>query len=72
MLSLTGYEPEHVVSIAREENGWRVGVEVVELHRIPDTTDILALYRVTLDSHGELASCERERRYHRGSTDVEY
>jgi hypothetical protein len=72
VLDLTGYAAEHVVSIAQEEGGWRVGVEVVELHRIPDTTDVLALYQVTLGTRGELVSCERERRYHRGSTDAEY
>jgi hypothetical protein len=72
VLDLTGHEPEHVVSLAREEDGWHIGVEVVELHRIPDTTDVLALYQVTLDPHGELVRCERERRYHRASTELEY
>ena len=67
-----GGPPENVVSVAREEDGWHVGVEVVELHRIPDTTDVMAVYQVTLDGGGELVRCERGRRYHRGSTEGEW
>lgn len=63
---LTGEEPEGVVSLERGEEGWTVGVEVVEIHRVPETTDLLALYRVTVDDHGELVSYRRGKRYSRG------
>ncbi|MFI1335230.1 gas vesicle protein [Streptomyces sp. NPDC020845] len=63
---LTGEEPEGVVSLERGEEGWTVGVEVVEIHRVPDTADLLALYRVTVDDHGELVSYRRGKRYSRG------
>lgn len=69
VLELTGRQPENVISVARDEDGWKVGIEVVELHRIPDTADILAVYEVRLDARGELSSCSRERRYHRASTE---
>ncbi|MEU0805183.1 gas vesicle protein GvpO [Streptomyces sp. NPDC005970] len=62
---LTGAEPEGVVSLERGEEGWRVGVEVVEIHRVPDTTDVLALYQVTVDDRGDLVSYRRARRYSR-------
>jgi hypothetical protein len=68
---LTGHEPENVVSVTRNDHGWQVGVEVTELHRIPDTTDIMAVYQVEIDTDGELISCKRGQRYHRGSTDTE-
>ena len=68
VLALTGREPENVVSIERDEDGWQVGVEVLELHRVPETTDILAVYEVTLGGKGELVQCQRGPRYHRGST----
>jgi hypothetical protein len=71
VLHLTGHEPENVVSIAKDEDGWQVGVEVLELHRIPDTTDIMATYHVRLDASGDLVRCERGRRYHRASTEME-
>ena len=68
---LTGHEPENVVSVTKSEHGWEVGVEVTELHRIPDTTDIMAVYQVELDPDGQLVSCRRGQRYHRGSTETE-
>ncbi len=69
VLELTGRNPEHVVSVAKHDDSWHVGLEVVELHRIPDSADILAIYEVTLDARGELVTCRRGRRYLRGSTE---
>ncbi|MGW3565942.1 gas vesicle protein GvpO [Streptomyces sp. NPDC000941] len=66
---LTGEEPEGVVSLERGEEGWTVGVEVVETHRVPDTADILALYRITVDDHGDLVSYRRGKRYSRGGAE---
>lgn len=63
---LTGRTPEGVTSLERREDGWTIGIEVVETHRIPDSTDILAEYRVELDGRGELVSYRRAERYYRG------
>ena len=71
VLALTGRCPERVISVAREDDCWHVGVEVLELRRIPDTTDILAVYEVTLGSNGDLVRCERGQRYHRGQVQDE-
>lgn len=68
LAELTDRVAEDVVLVERTEDGWRIGLEVVELRRIPDTTDILAVYEITLDSRGDLVSCRRERRYQRGQT----
>lgn len=65
---LTGHDVEGVISVEREDNGWAVGVEVVESHRIPDSADILATYEVHLDKNGELSSYRRTKRYLRGQT----
>src|SRR5262245_54926056 len=48
--------------------GWRVTVEVVETHRIPDSADILAAYQAEVDDEGDLVSYRRLRRYPRGRT----
>jgi hypothetical protein len=72
VLELTGHEPENVVSIERDSEGWQVGVEVLELHRVPETTDVLAVYEVTLDGHGELIRCQRGQRYIRASAGPQY
>lgn len=66
---LTGEPAEGVTSLERSEDGWEVGIEVVETHRIPDSTDILAVYRVEVDEEGELVSYHRDRRYYRGRAD---
>jgi hypothetical protein len=71
VLQLTGRCPENVVSVVRDDDGWQVGVEVLELHRIPETTDIMAIYEVALGTNGDLLRCERGRRYHRGQVEEE-
>ncbi|MBI0299590.1 gas vesicle protein [Streptomyces sp. PRKS01-29] len=63
---LTGRSPEGVTSLERTRDGWTIGIEIVETHRIPDSTDILAEYRVELDDRGELVSYRRAERYYRG------
>jgi hypothetical protein len=44
-----------------------VQVEVVEVHRIPNTTDVLALYEVQADERGSLLGYRRVKRYARGA-----
>ncbi len=69
---LLGRPIESVLGVQRdEESGWQVMVQVVELSRIPSTTDVLGSYAVTLDSDGELVGYRRKRRYHRNQTDEE-
>jgi Gas vesicle synthesis protein GvpO len=64
---LTGKDAESVTRLepADEDGGWRVGLEVLELERVPNTTDLLASYELELDGDGELVSCRRVRRYAR-------
>lgn len=68
---LTGKQPEGVTEVERTEDGWCVGVELVEDQRIPSSSDILATYEVTIDADGELESYRRVRRYARGRGDPE-
>ncbi len=67
LLELTGREAEGVTGLQRSDDGWTVQVEVVEVRRIPDTTDVLALYEVEVDTDGDLQSYRRLRRYVRGT-----
>jgi hypothetical protein len=66
---LTGRAAQGVTAVERDDDGWRVEVEVVELERIPHTTDVLAGYEVRLDESGELTGYHRVRRYVRGATE---
>lgn len=67
LAELTGKESEGVVGLERTDDGWSVHVEVLELRRVPSTTDVLAIYEVTLDEQGELDGYQRRSRYVRGA-----
>ena len=53
----------------RDKDGWLVTVQVVELERIPRSTDVLGAYVVELDKNGELVGYRRRRRYNRSQAD---
>jgi hypothetical protein len=67
LAELTGRRPETVLGLRRDEDGWKVMVEMVELSRVPNSTDLLGCYVVSLNDDGELLGYERTRRYQRGS-----
>jgi hypothetical protein len=67
--ALLGRPVEAVLGVQRDEEGWEVTVQVVELARIPNSTDVLGAYRVALDGDGELAGYGRRRRYTRSQAD---
>ena len=71
LLDLTGREPEGITGLEPDDDGWKVQVEVLELRRIPETTDVLALYEVQVDADGELQGYRRLRRYTRGASGEE-
>ncbi|MEW1908528.1 gas vesicle protein [Kitasatospora sp. NPDC085895] len=69
LAELLGRSPESVSGLRRTEDGWQAEVEVVEVERIPETSSVLASYRVQLDEDGELVGYERTRRYTRAEVD---
>src|SRR6478736_4156935 len=66
LVTLTGKTFEGIVGLSRSDDGWDVEVEVVEMRRIPSTTDVIAVYRVSVDQGGDLLSYRRVHRYLRG------
>ena len=67
LTQLTGKATEAVTGVERNDDGWRVTVEVLEVRRIPETTDVLAQYAVDTDDNGDLTAYHRVGRYTRGS-----
>jgi hypothetical protein len=63
---LTGYEPEAITALEWDGEFWRVTVDVLEVSRIPNTTDVLGEYVVQLDEGGTLRGMRRGRRFQRG------
>ena len=69
MRELTGRTVEGVLGIERSDDGFVVTIEVVELRRVPDSTDVLGSYAVAVDERGELQEYRRTRRYYRSQVE---
>jgi Gas vesicle synthesis protein GvpO len=66
---LTSHTAEAVSAMQWDGESWLITVDVLELSRVPNTTDVLATYVVQLDDGGHLQGYKRERRYVRGEAD---
>lgn len=69
LMELTGQMAESVSGLVACDDGWKVRLDVVELERIPHTTDVLASYELQLDEQGELVGYQRVSRYYRNQVD---
>ena len=65
---LTGYEPEAVTALEWDGDLWQVRVDVLELERVPNTTDMIGEYLVSLDEDGTLRGYKRVSRFQRGKS----
>jgi hypothetical protein len=68
---LTSFQPEAVTGLEWDGQSWHASVDVLELERIPNTTDVLATYDVRLDDEGTLLGYKRKRRFIRGQAEIE-
>jgi hypothetical protein len=66
---LAEVSPETVSGLQWDGETWLITVEVCELRRVPNTTDVMASYVVQLDDGGGLLGYKRERRYMRGEAE---
>ena len=66
---LAEVSPETVSGLQWDGETWLITVEVCELTRVPNTTDVMASYVVQLDDGGGLLGYKRERRYMRGESE---
>lgn len=57
--ALTGLELSSTLGTIKEERGWRVTVELIEKHSLPDGMDILASYDIVVDPDGNLVEFTR-------------
>lgn len=63
---ITGLDVATVSAVEEHDGDWRAYVNMVELRRVPSTSDVLATYEATLDASGELTNYKRLRRFLRG------
>ena len=69
LAELVGCPTEGITGIRRNDDGWVVEVEVLEVERVPETSDVLASYEVEIDQDGEIVEFRRLRRYLRAQTE---
>jgi len=62
---LLGRPVEGVLGMERDGTEWTVMFQVLELQRVPNSTDLLGKYEVTVDDGGEITGVKRTRRYYR-------
>ncbi|MCL5996302.1 MAG: gas vesicle protein [Chloroflexi bacterium] len=72
LVALTGLSAGTVSGLSKDEQGWHVILDMIELKRIPESSDVLANYDVVMDGEGNLVSYQRTRRYYRGAADAEH
>lgn len=57
---ITGLKAVGVTRVFKDGQGWHVGVELLEMSRLPSSSDLLGSYDVTLSEDGELVQMERK------------
>jgi hypothetical protein len=68
LAELTNNKLDTVSCFSNDEKGWHVTIEMIEMKRIPEASDMLASYETLLDDEGNLLSYHRTRRYLRQQT----
>jgi len=59
LTSLTGLDLSTILGVEKDNSHWKVTLEMVEKHAIPDQMDILGIYEVLTDEEGNLVSFKR-------------
>jgi len=66
LAEVTGLKPVTVTGTFKDEQGWHVTVDMLEMSRIPPATDVLGDYNVLVDEDGNVLKFERRRTRLRG------
>ena len=66
LAEVTGLKPVTVTGTYKDEQGWHVAVDMLEMSRIPTATDVLGDYEVLADENGNMLKFERRRTRLRG------
>ena len=69
VVDLTGQRPEAVTGLDSDADGWRVVLDVVELERVPHSTDVMASYEIRIGESGDLIAYRRLGRFYRNQVE---
>ena len=60
-----------VTGVKKVEGGWELLITLIELTRIPSSSDVLAEYAVSLDGTGEIVSYKQVQRFLRNQVGMD-
>lgn len=63
---MTGLKPVSATGAFKDEKGWHIAVEMLEMSRIPPSSDLLGEYETLLNDDGEMLRFARKRTRLRG------
>ena len=66
LAEVTGFSPVAAVGGFKDEEGWHISVDVLEMARLPESTDIIGTYVVTLDPDANMVKFEKKKARLRG------
>ena len=66
LAEITGLQPVTVSGAFKDEEGWHVRVDMLEMSRIPTATDVLGDYEVLLSEDGSMVRFDRRKTRLRG------
>jgi len=66
LAEVTGLKPITVTRTFKDEQGWHITLDMLEMARIPPATDVLGDYDVLMDEDGNMLKFERTRTRLRG------
>ncbi len=68
LAQLTGFSSVAAVGGFSDDEGWHIVVDMLEMTRIPESTDIIGTYVVSLDQEGNMVKFEKKRARLRGES----
>jgi hypothetical protein len=68
LAQVTGFSPVAAVGGFKDEEGWHITVDMLEMARLPESTDIIGTYAVTLDAEGNMVKFEKKQSRLRGES----
>jgi hypothetical protein len=69
--SIISYPIDSVTGVKKIEDGWELLITLIELTRIPSSSDVLAEYSVSLDSIGEVVGYRQIQRFLRNQVGLD-
>lgn len=66
LAQVTGFKPVAIVGSYKDEEGWHVSVDMLEMARLPECTDVIGTYTAVLDENGDMVKFDKKRARLRG------